>query len=60
MKKEVIAERVLAFILVMMVLNVISICGLFPISFEIILLVFCLWFFPLIGILVWLWYFEEY
>lgn len=60
MKKEIFFERLIGFILVMMVLNVIIICGLFSVSFEIILLVFSLWFLPLIGMLIWLWYFEEY
>lgn len=60
MRKDVIANWIILFILTMMVLNLCILVGLFPASFEIGLFVFSLWFFPLIGMLIWLWWFEEY
>ena len=60
MKKDVIVNWIILFILIMMFINLCIFVGMFSVSFEIGLFVFSLWFFPLIGILIWFWYFEEY
>lgn len=60
MRKEIFFEKVIGFILIMMVVNFSILIGFINLSFEIGLAVFVSWFFPLIAILIWLVWVEEY
>jgi len=60
MRKENIVEIIIGFILITIIINLCILGGLIITDFETKLLVFFSWFLPLIGVLVLLWYFEEY